>query len=116
MKIKIGLLSLVLLFCGCPNNQAYTYAANKLRPLSINGIVIGKVDLQQTEPCFGDIIIKSGNKIDTINICHCSVGNNIWEFTSLGDSIIKPNGSINFKIHQAKTGSNKTFEYPNCFY
>jgi len=84
--------------------------------MSIQGVVVFKGDLPKPYPCFGNIIVKSTNKSDTIETCHCSVGGELWNSIMIGDSILKPLGSSQIEIHKTNTGEVKKFEYSNCFY
>jgi len=90
--------------------------ASEIKSMSINGIVQFKGDLTKPYPCFGNIIVKTNEKIDTIETCHCSTGSELWNYITIGDSIIKPLGSSQIEVHKIKTRDKKIFEYPNCFY
>jgi hypothetical protein len=114
---KVMLLSFfALVLCGCPSRESYNASLHKIKSLSIKGIVIYKGDLPKPYPCFGNIIIKTNNKTDTIETCHCAAGNELWNYISVGDSIIKPLDGNQIEVRKMKSDSNEIFEYPHCYY
>jgi hypothetical protein len=107
---------IAILICGCPAREATESSLNKIKTMSVKGVVTYKGDLPKPYPCFGNIIVKSADKSDTIETCHCSAGSELWNSISIGDSILKPLGNSQIEIHKATTGEVKKIEYPNCFY
>ena len=76
------------------------------------GIVISK---HEDEPCFGSIIIKHDEKVDTIkSICSCTPSNkNIWDYVIPGDIIYKDKDSLTINV--VRKDSLKRFDHLLCF-
>ena len=67
------------------------YLNKKIKPISIKGVVVSKNEIN----CFGEIVIRQENTIDTIkDICSCTPQNQrIWDHVISNDSLHKEAGS-----------------------
>lgn len=108
---------LILLICAVLLNSCgfncQSYLDNDIKPITINGIVVGK---QKAETgCFGNIILSNKNKIDTLsNLCYCvmSEKQELWKYIEAGDSLYKAQKSLIVEVYRKDTV--KKFDYPCC--
>lgn len=92
-----------------------SYLGNEVKPLHIQGIVISKN--KREVGCFGNVILKSNNKYDTIaNICYCTSDTStaLWKYVEVGDSLFKKDQSLIIEVY--RRGAVKKIDYPCCEY
>lgn len=109
MVKTLCLFILSIVFYSCVFN-CDTYLNKEIKPLFINGVVINKSE----KNCFGEIILRNKNKIDTLkDICVCTSENEgLWHYVTSGDSVYKKKN--NLVIMVIRNDSVKTFDYPCC--
>lgn len=97
-------------FNSCGFNCDY-YLNTEIKPLLINGIVISK----SGDKCFGEIVIRQGNTIDTLkDICYCAPEDErIWYYIMPNDSLHKEAGSLIVIVFRDGQPT-KEFNYPCC--
>jgi hypothetical protein len=114
MKNNIFLLLILIIqinLCGCIFGTGYgAYVDEKIKPLTIKGIIVGKY--KEETGCFGAIIINQDNEIDTLkNIFICAFNDEkIWRYVLPNDSIYKQNGSLATEI--VRNGKSTKFTFP----
>lgn len=110
MKKGIFILIAVIIFCNSCGFNCDDYLNTEIKPLSIDGFVISK----SGDKCFGEIVIKQENKVDTLkDICYCTPKEeDIWHYVMPGDSLYKKTGSIMVTV--IRKGTSKQFKYPCC--
>ena len=86
MTKPFGLVIFSIIFYSCVFN-CDNYLNKKIKPLFINGIVIGKSE----KNCFGEITLRYKNNIDALkDICTCTPQNqDLWNYVTAGDSLYK---------------------------
>ena len=92
--------------------QHKSYLNNNIKPVTIDGIVIKK---QKADTgCFGIIILKHQNQIDTLrDICYCvPAQKGLWKYIEPGDSLYKAPKSLSVEVY--RNDSVKKFDYPCC--
>jgi hypothetical protein len=110
MKKKVFILIVVvILFNSCGFN-CDNYLNTQIKPLLINGVVISK----SGDKCFGEIVIRQENKLDTLkNICYCTPDNEgVWHYVVPNDSIYKGRGSLIITV--IRQDKRQQFKYPCC--
>lgn len=87
-----------------------TYVNENIKPLNIKGIVLNKY--KEETGCFGAIVIKQNNFIDTIrNIFFCAVKEeDIWSYVLPNDSLNKQKGSLVVEVF--RNGYRVKFTFP----
>ena len=87
-----------------------TYVNENIKPLMIKGIVLKKYE--EETGCFGAIIIKQNNSIDTLhNIFICAFNDEkIWDYVLPNDSVYKQKGSLVIEV--VRNGNSAKFTFP----
>ena len=87
-----------------------TYVNENIKPLLIKGIVINKYD--EETGCFGAIVIKQRNSIDTLhNVFICAFNDEkIWDYVLPNDSLYKQKGSLSIEV--VRNGNITKFTFP----
>jgi hypothetical protein len=112
MKCIFLLLSLYsVLFARCVFD-CKSYLDKNIKPLNIDGIVMDKQKAKTG--CFGVIILKHENNLDTLlGVCYCvPEGQGLWKYVMNGDSLHKANKSLIVEVY--RKDSVRKFEYPCC--
>ena len=83
----------------------------KIKPISIKGVVVSKNEIN----CFGEIVIRQENTIDTLkDICSCTPQNQrLWDYVISNDSLHKEAGSLIVTVIRDGQPT-KEFNYPCC--
>jgi hypothetical protein len=86
------------------------YVNENIKPLTLNAVVINKYE--EKTGCFGAIIIKQDNHIDTLqNIFYCGPEQEkIWDYVVPSDSIYKEKDSLTVQI--VRNGKAIAFIFP----
>jgi hypothetical protein len=88
------------------------YLNKNIKPVLISGTVLDKK--KSNTGCFGNIIYRQGNNIDTLtDICYCvSDKQGLWKYIMAGDSLYKEENKIVIEVYREDTM--KQFDYPCC--
>ncbi|MEP6951810.1 MAG: hypothetical protein ABI863_21135 [Ginsengibacter sp.] len=115
MRIKRYFIALEICFfslSGCvPGTGNDTYVNKNIKPLVIKGIVLNKY--KEETGCFGAIIIKQNNSMDTLrNIFYCAVKEeDIWSYILPNDSLYKEKGRLVAEV--VRNGNRAEFTFPS---
>ena len=106
----IVIITCIVLLDSCIFGSGYdTYVNENIKPLSINAVVINKYE--EGTGCFGAIVIKEGNSIDTLhNIFICAIKEEkIWNYVLPNDSLYKQKESLQIEV--VRNGNRTKFTF-----
>lgn len=112
MKILFFLLLTPFAYLSSCGFDCEKYLKQNIKPILIRGTVLDK--RKSETGCFGIIIYKQVNNIDTLTeVCYCVPDKQgLWKYVLPGDSLYKNEKSLVVQVYRESTM--KQFDYPCC--